>query len=268
MQIIESFICGKENDPNTCEDGIVMGENFAAVIDGVTAKGKRLWNGKKSGYYAKECLIDALKNGVKEQNAEALFCRLDTVLKECAAVCEEELQIEEYPRASIILYQDDKKEIWSYGDCQCSINGICYTHTKKIDELNADLRAYYLEEFLLKGGTLEEVRENDLGRAAIRKNLMMQFAFENQKVPFGYPVLNGMGIEPSMIKVYSLQAGDEVILASDGYPELGRSLVESEGMLKNLLKKDPMCFREYSSTKGVKAGNQSFDDRAFCKIIV
>lgn len=54
MQIIESFLCGKENNPKTCEDGIYIGEHLVAVIDGVTAKGKRLWNGHKSGPYAKK----------------------------------------------------------------------------------------------------------------------------------------------------------------------------------------------------------------------
>lgn len=134
--------------------------------------------------------------------------------------------------------------------------------------LNASLRAYYLEYHLQKGMTLEELQENDLGRAAIQPNLLMQFAFENQPGEFGYPVLNGMGIEPSMICTYKVQEGDEIILASDGYPKLGKDLAESEANLQQLMEEDPMCFRKYLCTKGLKEGNSSFDDRAFCRIQV
>lgn len=48
MEIIEHFLCGKENNPHTCEDGLILGEHIIGVIDGVTAKGKRLWDGKKA----------------------------------------------------------------------------------------------------------------------------------------------------------------------------------------------------------------------------
>jgi len=56
LQLIESFICGKENNPRTCEDGLFISERYVAVIDGVTAKGNRLWNNKTSGAFAKDVL--------------------------------------------------------------------------------------------------------------------------------------------------------------------------------------------------------------------
>ena len=96
----------------------------------------------------------------------------------------------------------------------------------------------------------------------------MQFAFENKLGCFGYPVLNGMGIEESMIKCYSVTEGDTVILASDGYPVLRKTLKECENELDYIRQNDPMCFRLFRSTKGIKQGNASFDDRAFCKFIV
>ena len=85
----------------------------------------------------------------------------------------------------------------------------------------------------------------DPGRTAIQENLKLQMSFENINVPFGYPVLNGQGIEPSMIKVYPVKPGDEILLASDGYPVLGRTLEESEKELQRILKEDPLCFRTY-----------------------
>lgn len=278
MRILESFILGKENNPLTCEDGIFISEKLVAVIDGVTAKGSRMWNGHKSGYFAKEVLLQSLQEFVDrednclsadEQWSIVLLEKLDKALYDAVlSQAGDDLSKEEYPRASIILYNDIAKEVISYGDCQCSIGGTTHSHGKEVDQLNADLRAYHLEYQLLGGTTMEELVENDLGRAAIKDNLRMQLEFENKKSKFGYPVLNGCGIEKSLIKSYAVREGENVILASDGYPALGKSLEESEEILQQILREDPMCFRIYPSTKGVMSGNVSFDDRAFCKFIV
>lgn len=268
MQIIESFLCGKENNPKTCEDGIYISEHFVAVIDGVTAKGQRLWNGHKSGYYAKEILLNYLKqDDIAKQSPLELVNNLDKILCEAVLASGVSLEPEEYPRASIIIYNDYYKEIWNYGDCQCSINGRVHRHSKKIDEINAVLRAGYLEAALEKGAAIEELLVNDCGRLMIQENLLKQFAYENKKSEYGYPVLNGMGIEPDFLQIYKVDEGDEVILASDGYPELGKNLKESEDKLQKIIKEDPLCFRQYRSTKGIKNGNVSFDDRAFCRTV-
>lgn len=285
MKIIEQFIKGKEDDPKTCEDGLFTGSFIAAVIDGVTPKSNYLWQGKTSGRYAKDLLLDFLgklsKSELKSLTPEGFFSHLDRQLNIASSIPSGEtavkgsdfsssLQITDYPRASIILYNDICHEIWAYGDCQCAINGRVYTHEKEIDQLNAGLRAFHLAYEIQRGKTMEELANTspDPGRTAIQENLKLQMSFENINVPFGYPVLNGQGIEPSMIKVYPVKPGDEILLASDGYPVLGRTLEESEKELQRILKEDPLCFRTYRSTKGKKSCNVSFDDRAYCKILV
>ena len=269
MQIVESFLCGKENNPKTCEDGIYIGKDLVVVIDGVTAKGHRLWDGHKSGYYAKEILLKYLEQeGIAKQSPLELLNNLDKVLCKAVIACGAALEPEEHLRASVIIYNDYYKEIWNYGDCQCSINGRIHAHSKKIDEINAKLRAKYLEAALEKGATIEELLTNDYGRLMIQENLLKQFAYENKKSEYGYPVLNGMGIESDLVQIYKLSEGDEVILASDGYPKLGKNLEESEAKLQKVINEDPLCFRKYRSTKGIKKGNISFDDRAFCRIVL
>jgi len=59
--------------------------------------------------------------------------------------------------------------------------------------------------------------------------------------------------------------GESLILASDGYPKLFSTLHESENYLRFILKEDPLCYKLYKSTKGLKKGAVSFDDRAFIK---
>ena len=269
MKILEKYICGKENNENTCEDGLVIGEDFVAVIDGVTAKGQHLWKGKKSGFYAKDILCDYLNHHVITSLKPIEFIEIiNSVIKK--AVDEEncELALEEYPRACIILYNDKTKEIWSYGDCQCLINHELYTHEKKIDLLNSNLRSFILEAELLKGSTLEELRKRDKGREGIYQNLMNQFLFENIDNEYGYPVLNGRFVSEGLLKVYKVEKGDVVVLASDGYPCLKDTLEESESLLKQVLKEDPLLFRMHKSTKGLQKGNTSYDDRCYCKFVV
>lgn len=268
INLIEHFIRGKQKDQNLCEDGLVIRKNLIAVIDGVTAKGTRLWDGKKSGCFAKDLLADYLLQDVAKQTPEELFSNLDRVLSKRIDTAKGILLCEEFPRASVILYNDIYKEIWSYGDCQCRINDKVYGHEKKIDELNADLRAYYLEYYLAMGMSLQELEENDLGRKAISQNLLMQHVFENIDGPWGYAVLNGQGINKSMIKRYPVVEGDIIVLASDGYPVLKETLEKSEKELQNILENDAMCFRIYRSTKGVSKGNESYDDRTYCRFVV
>ena len=40
VQIIEQFICSKYPDQKKCEDGLFISNDFIAVIDGVTSKGR------------------------------------------------------------------------------------------------------------------------------------------------------------------------------------------------------------------------------------
>ena len=169
MKIIEHFICGKYNKPDICEDGIVIGNNLIAVIDGVTCKGKRLWENMSSGCFAKMILQKYLRKDIANQNAEELLENLDIILNTKLREQKDDVKIEDYPRASIIIYNNIYKEIWSYGDCQCSINGKVYDHTKKIDILNSELRAFFIEFELLKGKTVEDIRLNDIGREKIKK---------------------------------------------------------------------------------------------------
>lgn len=268
MKIIERYLKGKSKEVDMCEDGLFIGEHVIAVIDGVTAKSPYLWNGKRSGCYAKDVLLEFFNSGIEKYNATELFYQADRFLRGSLNEDLDRLSSIDYPRASVIVYNDIYKEVWSYGDCQCRINDKVYTHTKRIDLLNSELRAFYLQYAVINGETIDELKENDIGRRQIEKNLLMQFEFENRKGHFGYPVINAMGIEPSFIKKYSVTAGDQIVLASDGYPVLERTLNASEEALDYVLKQDPLCFNIVKSTKGIEPGNLSFDDRTFCRFMV
>ncbi len=82
-----------------------------------------------------------------------------------------------------------------------------------------------------------------------------------------YAAIDGFSIPDDGVVVEPIPDDvTQIVLASDGYPFLRQSLTESEQCLADLLQRDPLLFRDYKSTKGLVAGNASFDDRAYVKI--
>lgn len=80
-----------------------------------------------------------------------------------------------------------------------------------------------------------------------------------------YAVIDGFEIPTDKVKI--LRAGREVVLASDGYPLLASTLDESEKLLHEQLKNDPLCINSFKATKGLMKGNVSFDDRAYVRFL-
>lgn len=268
MRIIEHLIVGKKQDQNFCEDGIFINEHFIAVIDGVTSKGTHLWNGFTSGVYAKNIILNYLVDAPFNIDAKQLLSNLNRVLSEQFINVKTEDEIKEYLRASIIVFSNYYKEIWAFGDCQCMINEETYTHSKKIDYLNSEIRSMAIKGFLKNGVNLEELTKYDRGRELILPFLEMQLLFENTDDDLGYPVLNGRQINMNSLKRYSVKTGDLIVLASDGYPKLFPTLEKSEAYLKKIITEDPMCYSLYKSTKGLAIGQNSFDDRTYVKFVV
>lgn len=139
MRIIESFIRGKYVDQSLCEDGIFIGSSIVAVIDGATSHGTLLWNGGSSGRFAREVLCEYLRlHEVELAELSAVECmsRLNNALSESVKEIHLEIYTDpdalaEYPRASVILFNDVAGEVWSYGDCLCIIGDELHSEVKK-----------------------------------------------------------------------------------------------------------------------------------------
>ena len=78
--IIESFVMGKTGRADECEDVIVIGEHFYAVIDGVTSKFPVTYEGKSAGRYCAEILPDAIAALDKDADAVSAFKSLDSAI--------------------------------------------------------------------------------------------------------------------------------------------------------------------------------------------
>lgn len=272
VKIIESFIKGKKNNKELCEDGLVITENYISIIDGVTSKGNTLWQNMTSGVYVKKLLINAINNMSPNLNAEDSILYLNTLIKEEYEKSNMYEYVKEHPeerlQANLIVFNISKNEIWMWGDCQALINKKLYHKEKKIDKILSEARSLFIDLELKNGKTVEDIIKNDTGRKYILPLLKQSIVYNNTIGEYGCNVLDGFEIMPKSVVKIKVKENDEIVLASDGYPVLKNSLKESEEKLLEILEKDPLLINIYKSTKGLQQGNISYDDRTYIKFVV
>lgn len=263
MTILEQFIKGKKQNPELCEDGLFINDNFIAVIDGVTSKSNTLFNGKAGGRAAMEKTKEFLSTADADSTPEQLFNGINDAVRglydgtptgEAAVFA--------------VIYNIKQKKIQSIGDCQYLINGIHHTDEKIFDKIVGDARALALELARLDGESDENLLSNDIGREFIMPLLKKQHLLANSSSKYGFAVLNGTPFDTSKILTFDVKENDTIIMASDGYPEIFDTLEKTEERLKEIINKDPLCDTDFISTKGIVPGNTSFDDRTYIKFTV
>lgn len=264
MKIFEQFIKGKKNNQALCEDMLFVNEDFIAVIDGVTAKTDTLFNGKTGGRAAAEKICEAISGfpaDIQLEKAVELMSESVKALYSHGAPFGS-------AAASVIIYSRFHNEIWSVGDCQCYINDEFFSHEKEIDSIVSNMRALVLEISRMEGLSDEELSQKDVGREFILPVIKKQQVFANSGGRFSYGIINGSKVYEKDIVAHKVFSGDEVVLASDGYPKLMRTLSESEKLLEEEIKNNPLCDKDFRSTKGVQRGFLSFDDRTYIRFRV
>ena len=271
MTIIEQFQKAK-SDSREIEDGIVVTDSFAAVIDGSTSKGNFEFEGKTSGQIAMEIVSNAITTlpdtADIDEITNILTLALHNFYEEHQLLPMVSSHPENRPTCSIAIYSRFHHEVWLIGDTQCRIKGKTFDNPKLIDEVLSKVRADILEHLIKKGHSEDSLMQKDLGREYILPFLREQCHFQNSVLdyPFSYAVIDGFPVAKEYIRTIDACHADEIILASDGYPILFDTLAETEEYLQGDLEKDPMRRLKHCSTKGVMLGNNSFDDRTFLRI--
>ena len=271
--ILDAFAQSKTGRPEDCEDVIHISEHFIAVIDGATSKTQDRWDGKTSGRQAADIIDAALhqmpRHCAARQAADRLTSAIDAFYAKHHATADVAARPERRITASVVIISLFRQEIWSIGDCQFMLDDQAFSVSKKVDQTVEAARAFFLEAEILAGhATIEELLIHDTGRVFIQPLLERQQRFQNnpQAGTFYYAAVDGFPIPDDGVSVVSIpDAVTHIVLASDGYPFLRPHLSESERLLADLLQRDPLLFREFKSTKGLVAGNVSFDDRAYVK---
>ncbi len=266
--IIEQLCEGKTSDQKQCEDMLVVTDDYLAVFDGATSKNNCKYHGKTGGRLTVEFLAEYIQGKEMSRNIDGktAICQMQAALRNY----NEKMKFEEmgiHLCASAVIFSVSRKQIWSVGDCQFMVNNKLYTFTKKVDEIMSQTRALTIQTLLHSGMKEEELLEYDKARELILGELSYQKYLENTDGEYGYSVLSSKGSIQDMF-LLDIAPGSEVVLASDGYPNLYGTLEESESSLKQLIKADPLCYKIIKSTKGLTKGNQYFDDRTYIRFRV
>ncbi len=270
---MDEFLQSKTGKLEDCEDCVYVSKNFVAVIDGFTSKTGRRWNDETGGRAAGQIISRVFDEMPRDFTARAAVDLMTTAIRDSYKRFDALKDVQRDPKQRMAAFFAAislcRKEVWVVGDCQLLLGGQVVTHRKAVDRLLADVRALRLELEILKGATLEQLQQHDTGREFIMPLLEEQSRLQNNP-PAGeywYPAIDGFPVPDSGIIVKPIPNSiNSIVLATDGYPVLKDSLKESEDALQEILKRDPLLFREYKSTKGMSRGSASFDDRAFIKV--
>ena len=289
MKIIESSIIGKKS-PEACEDGMVVTDDFIAVIDGSTSKTpKHLNPDMKNGRYAMMLISEYIQEELKADASVDDFCQGVTayIYNKVYEKLGVEERLKEHPEerltASVILYSRTRNEVWMVGDCQAIIAGKLYENGKPYEEKIARKRVELIEQGLSPAEARKQIEP-----------LLIKAMLSGQNQT--YTVIDGFPIYREGVKVVSVSdscsvqdsvptsdsvpcsdsasasgtisvSSSEIVLASDGYPFLEPTLAASEAALAEQIANDPQNIHSFIATKGIVEGNKSFDDRTYIRFV-
>ena len=295
MKIIESSIIGKKS-PEACEDGMVVTDDFIAVIDGSTSKTpKHLNPDMKNGRYAMMLISEYIREELKADASVDEFCQGVTayIYNKVYEKLGVEERLKEHPEerltASAILYSRTRNEVWMVGDCQAIIDGKLYENGKPFEEKIARERVELIKQGLSPAEARKQIEP-----------LLIKAMLSGQNQT--YTVIDGFPIYREGVKVVSVSdsssvqdsvsssdscsgqdpvscsgsasasdtipsSSSEIVLASDGYPFLKPTLAASEAAVAEQIANDPQNIRSFIATKGIVEGNKSFDDRTYIRFV-
>lgn len=278
MKIIESKIVGKKSQ-EACEDGMVITDDFIAVIDGSTSKTpKHLNPDMKNGRYAMMLISEYIREELKADASVDDFCQGVTayIYNKVYEKLGVEERLKEHPEerltASAILYSRTRNEVWMVGDCQAIIEGKLYENGKPYEEKIARKRVELIEQGLSPAEARKQIEP-------LLIEAMLSGQNQNYTVIDGFPIYRE-GVKVVALKTKPISSSietyfqeqtkpvsslNEVVLASDGYPFLKPTLAASEAALAEQIANDPQNIRSFIATKGIVEGNKSFDDRTYIR---
>ncbi|MEM9516201.1 MAG: hypothetical protein AAGA42_15230 [Actinomycetota bacterium] len=266
FEIIEQFVEGKRDD-RPCEDLIVATNDFVAVIDGASDETGVEFAGKAGGRFAAEAVADAVTRLPRHTDARGFADELTTALRsnvlDVAGTMDARVR---WPAASVICCSGSRREVWRVGDCNLLIDGHSFPGHKRVDDAAYGFRAAVNAAALAKGASPAEIVEHDPGARAARPLFDAQQHLANVVGPWGYGCINGRPVPDEYVEVYPVPVGSTVIMTTDGFPTVHRTLAESEDELAGLVERDPPAIAEmWSMGKPAKPGANAPDDRAYIR---
>lgn len=287
MKIIESSIIGKKSQ-EACEDGMVVTDDFIAVIDGSTSKTpKHLNPDMKNGRYAMMLISEYIQEELKADASVDEFCQGVTayIYNKVYEKLGVEERLKKHPEerltVSAILYSRTRNEVWMVGDCQAIIAGKLYENGKPYEEKIARKRVELIEQGLSPVEARKQIEpllikamlsgQNQTytvidGFPIYREGVKVVSVSDSSSVQDSVPASDSVPCSGSVSASGTISvSSSEIVLASDGYPFLKPTLAASEAALAEQIANDPQNIHSFIATKGIVEGNKSFDDRTYIR---
>lgn len=267
--VVETFLAGKSPDVSVCEDALVVSNAFIGVVDGATFKGPSPVppTDVSPGRTVAQLIAGAIADLSPDIPARAAIDNISALVKRRVRGLDRLSQSQ--AAAAIAIVSVARREIWRVGDCLLRIGDKEITPRLSIDNHIAAVRACHNATFLIDGWSLNELRAEDPGRNLVLPLLERKYRFRNLDSDqlFGFGAIDGSPVPDRFIEVYAVPSSDcDIVVCTDGYPRALGTLAASEAHLADLLERDPLCIKDFISTKGVKPGDVSFDDRAYIRV--
>ena len=247
---------------------LFVSDDFVAVIDGVTSKSDFRYEGQTTGRIAAKLIWDTLHDIAADADVQHFVKKVNEAFDRFYEAVDFQYDRSQVGlQAACVVYSSHYNEVWMIGDCQARIGNDVYLNPKKSDEILADFRCLAFKILCDEGASVEALERDDKARAIILPWIVKATRFANDdSTEYGYSIFNGHPIPDSLIRKICLSEGEhEIILTSDGYPMVEKTLDESEKTLDRILREDPACYVQIHSTKGLAAGQSSFDDRTYVR---
>lgn len=271
FEVLESSCVPKTSVSTTLpgDDVLLVTPDFAAVIDGAGS-----WSGRLGGVTPGRFAALAVAEGLKHLSPDAALAQAAATLSETlaqalkGAVPEGELL--RPPTCVAAIYSAHRREVWLVGDCQALVDGVYHQHDLPTDVRAVAFRQAFLRAKLIQGEDAGELQANDPTWPLLRPLFEAAPAYQNHPTdPLGYGAFDGHTIPPQFQYVIPVPAGiTEVVLASDGYPDLRPTLAASEDALWALAEQDPLMIGAFPTTRPFPVTGGSYDDRTYLRLHV
>lgn len=168
---MESTSIGKTRKKN--DDGLYVGENFVAVIDGVSSKSSIEIEGRKVNIA--DIIVEAIKKidrwnaptYAKTMNIEEFTRAINMYIKKFCGLHNVSLT-ENKLEATAAIYSKYYNQIWLVGDCRAVYDGKTIDNELKADDLYAEIRYEIIKSLLKHGYTEKDIFKDDISKEIIK----------------------------------------------------------------------------------------------------
>ncbi len=271
-----------ENEDGGSEDSVVfVGRHCFAVLDGHSNVRTKI-RGKSHGRIAVEIGLDFFRTFEDFDNPYKLVRDLTEHVRR--SFSRHDIAHEQRSGFVFAAFLPEASLIVRVGDCQYVIDGQLNEAMNRglmVDRVKAEYRRQIILAELKEGSADTELkvrtmeaellaRKHDIAKRQMSSMKAWQHSYRNVvNPPFGYGVIDGTEVPVALIECIPVPHDAKlIVLTSDGYPPqvIRQTFDETEHAFFELLKRDPLCYKEWVAVRGVPPGRSRPDDCTYVSI--